>query len=206
MPEVQTKFVTPEGRFSYPYIFEPTTGPKNDQKPKYQCSLVLPKDAPGVAEFMAKIQATVKALIAKQWPDGPPRGLRAGIKDGDKWVYADSSDLKNVDNPAYINAWIVNNASSKNKPQIVDAACQPIMDQAQLKAGYWGRLSVTIFVYNRPDNKGWSCGLNNVMLTREDEPFGNQSRANDDFAAYLSVNGVTNAAPASAEAIDEMFL
>lgn len=73
-------------------------------------------------------------------------------------------------------------ASSKNQPQVVDAALNPIMSQTEIYAGVKARVSINFYAYNFNGRKGIGCGLNNVQKIRDGEPLTSFSTATDDFA------------------------
>ena len=179
--------VTPEGRLSFPSLFEPKQG-YADSPPKYEATILLPKDGEGVAEFIRSLQAQVKAEIEKKWPnpDNRPGKLRMGIKDGDTVEFengANAGKLKKEKYPEFAGCWTIH-ATSKNAPQVVDSTGQFIKSAAQVKAGYWVRISFDIFAYNNK-NVGVGCGLHNVLFVRADEPFGGGSNPAADFAEFF---------------------
>jgi hypothetical protein len=74
------------------------------------------------------------------------------------------------------------NASSKNKPGVVDAALQPIIEPTEFYSGCYGRASLNFFAYNQAGNRGIGCGLNNLQKLADGEPLGGKSRPEDDFS------------------------
>lgn len=73
-----------------------------------------------------------------------------------------------------------------HKPGVVDASLAPITDESEIYSGMWGRVSMTAFIYDYKGTKGVSFGLNNVMKTRDDEPFGGASSAASDFGEFMT--------------------
>jgi len=203
-------FVSPEGRLSFPALFE-AKAPVPGADPKFSATVLIPKDGAGVAEFMQKVQAGIMAKVAEKWPNEAtrPKQLRIAIKDGDLVKFESgemAGTLKKDKYPEMAGCWVIP-ASSKNKPGVVDAAGNPILVADQVKAGYWVRISFNVFAYSNV-NVGVSCGLQNVMLVRTDDPFGQASRAEDDFSAFFNQTG--GEAPAAGEVqsaggVDSMF-
>ena len=74
------------------------------------------------------------------------------------------------------------NANSAAAPGIVDAACQPIIERAEVYSGVYGRASINLYAFNSNGNKGIACGLNNLQKIKDGESLGGKSRAEDDFS------------------------
>jgi hypothetical protein len=100
-----------------------------------------------------------------------PKGLKGGLRDGDE----------EKDDPAYANSYFIN-ANSQQKPGVVDADLNPIMDMSEFYSGCFGRASISFYGYNSNGSKGIGCGLNNVQKMEDGEKLGGASSAADDFA------------------------
>lgn len=168
----ETKVVTGEARMSYAHLVEPYAF-EEGQTPKYSVTILIPKSD---KKTYAKLKAAQDAAIAQgkvsKWHGKVPSNLRPCIKDGDE-----------MDQPECEGMWVIR-ASSKNKPGIVDAQLQAIIDPAEIYSGCWGRFSLNLYPYSAVGNNGISAGLNNVQKTRDDEGLGGFSRAEDDFGVY----------------------
>ena len=97
-------------------------------------------------------------------------------------------------------------AGAENKPEVGDEEGRWSSAAEQEKAGYWVRMSINPDAYINV-NGGVACGLLNVMLVKTEEPFGNASRAEDDFSAFFSqAAGEAPSAEVSSEgSVDSMF-
>ena len=62
-------------------------------------------------------------------------------------------------------------ASSKADypPEVVDAMCNPIINQSEVYSGIYGRVSVTFFPYAFGGKKGIGCGLGPVQKLEDGE-------------------------------------
>jgi hypothetical protein len=198
-------FVTPEGRLSFPALFEPKA-PVKGAEPKYSATILIPKDGHGVKEWIASLQQGVKDAVAAKWPnpENRPARLRLAIKDGDTAEFETGSSagkLKCEKYPEMQGCWCIQ-ASSKNKPTILDIAGNPVFDKERVKAGYWVRMSFNLFAYDNV-NVGVSCGLNNLLVVRPDDVFGGKTDAKSDFADLIDPSAKVEAAPTSAPAVEE---
>ena len=172
-----TKVITgPNTIFSYLTVLEPKT-PLGGGTPKYSVSLIIPKsDTATIQKIRDAIRTAYEEGESRLKGNGktvpPLEQIRTPRRDGDR---------DRPDDPAYKNAYFVN-ASSANKPGIVGADLQEIIDPHELYSGIIGRASITFFAYNSNGNRGIGCGLNHLKKLKDGTPLGGFSRAEDDFA------------------------
>lgn len=171
-----TKVVTGEVRLSYAHLFEPWSGTGGE--PKYSVSLLIKKtDTDTLSRIKAAIEAAKEADKGK-WNGTIPADLRMPVRDGDAEL---ASGKKTGDE--YAGCYFIN-VSSKQRPGVVDAALNPVIDPAQAYSGCYARVSINAFGYNANGNQGISFGLNNVQIIRDGEPLGGSTRPEDDFSAF----------------------
>ncbi len=174
--ENTTKVITgKDTRFSFCHIWEPES--INGSDPKYSVSLIIPKsDTVTIEKINKAIRAAYEEGASKLKGNGKSvpalSALKTPLRDG---------DVDRPDDEAYANSYFVN-ANSKDKPGIVDAACQTIIDRGEVYSGVYGRASINFYAFNANGNRGIACGLNNLQKLRDGEPLGGRSRAEDDFA------------------------
>ena len=167
-----TKVVTGKVRFSYLHAFEPKS--INGSDPKYSVSLIIPKaDKDTVAKIERAIETAMKDGETRLWGGKRPANLKVPLRDG---------DAERPDDEAYKNAYFLN-ANSKQKPGIVDANLNEILDSTELYSGCYGRASVNFFPFNTNGNKGVGVGWNNLQLLSQGDPLGGKTRPQDDFEA-----------------------
>jgi hypothetical protein len=164
------KVVTGKVRFSYAHVFTPQATEEGKQ-PKYSVSLIIPKSDKETIEKINKAVEQAKQDNAAVWGGTVPKGLKGGLRDGDE----------EKDDPAYANSYFIN-ANSAQKPGVVDADMNPIIDPTEFYSGCLGRASISFFAYNSNGSKGIGCGLNNLQKLEDGERLGGGSSAADDFA------------------------
>lgn len=166
---VKTKFVTGKVRFSYAHVFQPAETPNGTMK--YSVSILIPKtDKDTVARFNKAFEDT-KAANAAVWGGTVPKMLKGGLRDGDA----------EKDDPIYAGHYFIN-ANSNEKPGVVDADLNPIMDQSEFYSGCYGRASITLYPYDTSGSKGIAAGLNNVQKLEDGDKLGGATSAAADFA------------------------
>ena len=171
-----TKVITGELTLSYPHLFEAYAN-QPGQTPKFSSTLLIPKsDTTTRAKIDAAIQAAVQQGLSKNWNGVKPPIVAVPIHDGDGVRPSDGSPF-----PEECKGHWVMTASSKNQPQVVDAALNPIMSQSEIYAGVKARVSLNFYAYNFNGRKGIGCGLNHVQKIRDGEPLTSFSNAADDF-------------------------
>lgn len=169
--------VTGKVRFSYLNAFQAQV-PQGGGEPKYSVTLLIPKsDTATMGRINAAIQQTISTALGTTFGGIQPPAGNTPIHDGD--------GLKQNGEPygAECKGHWVMNASSKLRPEIVDADCQPIIDQTQLYSGCYGRASLRFFAYNKAGRKGVGCGLGNLQKLADGEPLGGRTTAAEDFGA-----------------------
>lgn len=166
-----TKVVTGKVRFSYLNVFQPRAA-QPGQEPKYSvCLLIRKDDEATLKKIKAGIQAAAEAGKA-QWGGKVPAGLKLPLRDGD--AERDSAEYKGH--------WFIN-CNSKQKPGVVDASLNPILDASEIVSGDYGRASINFFPYANSGNRGVGAGLQNLQKLADGEPLSGRSRAEDDFSA-----------------------
>jgi hypothetical protein len=164
------KVVTGKVRFSYAHVFTPQASQEGGQ-PKYSVSIIIPKSDKETVEKINKAIEQAKEENKAVWGGTVPKGLKGGLRDGDE----------EKDDPAYANSYFIN-ANSSQKPGVVDADLNAILDASEFYSGCFGRASISFFAYNSNGSKGVGCGLNNVQKLEDGEKLGGASSASDDFS------------------------
>lgn len=197
------KLVTPPGRVSFPNLFVPVTMKGKDGKPsgdpKFSITLLLPKDDDAVKLWIAELRSKALAVVTEKWPneDKRPKQLKRFYKDGDTLTFDTgelSGQLKSEKYPEMAGHYVIN-ASTKQRPHVVDASLNPILDEVDFYPGCWARISFNIYAYNNV-NVGVGAGLLNVQKVKDGEPFGSGSRPEDDFTPVAAPATGGKAVPA----------
>lgn len=166
------KIITPEFRGSFVSILEPQSmpGASEGSKPKYQITIPLGKSDP----FWKKLEAQIEQAAMEKWGKIPPR-LKKPIKDGDELQREEFADKFTVQ------------ATTLNRPGIVDKALQPIMDPDEIYSGAYYRVSVRCFAWEHPTGgKGVSVALDNVMKIKDGPAFSGKTDAASDFSEFAA--------------------
>lgn len=175
-----TKVITGKVRFSFVNVFEARAFGEG-QTPKYSVMLLIPKSDAGTITRMKKaIDAAAQKGLSTKFGGKLPTVLKTTLKDADKDTNQDGDVFAELW-PETANHYIIN-VSSTNKPQVVDADLNPILDPNEVYSGCYGRASINFFAYNNQGNKGISAGLNNLQKLEDGEPLGNITTAEQDFA------------------------
>ncbi len=169
-----THVVTGKVRFSYCHLFEPYAGVQNgpDAKPKFSTTVLIPKsDTATKARIDAAIAAALrKGAAEKKFPENVPLDrLPQPVYDGDGFR-ADGFTPFGDECKGH---WVLTaSCVESQRPEIVDANGNPIIDQTQVYSGMYGRVSLDFYPYSVPARKGVGCGLGNVQKLADGEPLG----------------------------------
>ena len=156
-------------RLSYANLFEPRENKSGELR--YGSALIIPHKHPQIKELKAAIDEAGEEKFGKKWES--MRKKTDPLHDADK-------DGKADDNPEYEGHYYIN-TSSKRKPQVVDRQVQPILDESELWSGCYCNVSIAIFAFEVPENKGVSFGLNNLQKVKEGERLGGAANADEEF-------------------------
>ena len=173
MENLSNKVVTKEVRFSYLHVFEPHSVDGGDAK--YSVSLIIAKSDTKTIDSIKNAIEVAKKDGASKFGGKVPKGLKLPLRDGDE----DREDDEN-----YANCYFLN-ANCKTPPGLIYKNGERILDSTQLYSGCYGHASITFYAFNSNGNRGIACGLNNLMKTKDGEPLGGRSLAEDDFVQLI---------------------
>ena len=167
-----TKVITGKCRASFVHIFESQS--INGSDPKYSISLIIPKsDTATLGKIQAAIDEAIQNGIANKWAGKRPANLKLPLRDG---------DVDRPDDAAYADSYFIN-ATSLEKPGIVDRKRVPIIDPLVVYSGCYVRASINFYPFNANGNRGIAAGLANVQFWADGEPLNGRVRAEDEFDA-----------------------
>lgn len=158
--------MTPEFRASFPNLFRPAkqmAGATGD--PKYTLTMLFPKGAD-----LAKLKAAAAEAAKEKWGDKIPKGLRNPFRDQGEKEFE-----------GYEAGAVFITATSKQRPGLVDARVQDIVEERDFYPGCYARATVRAFAYDQAGNRGVAFGLQNVQKLRDGDPLGGRTRPSDDF-------------------------
>jgi len=169
-----TVIKTPEGRASFASVFEKAS--YGDAKPAYEITLLFPK---GTDISALKVAASNAAI--NKWGDKVVAiKPRSPLRDGDGVKQNGASFPEE-----YKGHWFVK-FKSYNKPGVVDRkGLKPLEDESEFYSGCWCKVSAVPYAYGGPGTTytpGVSFWLNNILKTRDDDPFSGRVSADDEFA------------------------
>lgn len=170
--------MTPEFRVSFAHVFRPQANPANpNAEAKYSLACLFPhpsKMTPAYKKeyeaFTTKIKAAINKAIADKWGAKKPVNLRMPFRDQGEKTF-DGYEAGAV--------WF--NASSKQKPGLVDGKNTDIIDESEFYSGVYARATLRVYAYDAAGNRGVGIGLQNVQKLRDGEPLSGRLKAQDEF-------------------------
>lgn len=170
---------TPVGTAMYVNLFEPRARKDKDGNvkgdPKYQITLVFDEDT-DLTEMKAEAKRVGIEKFGAKFPDLVKKGKM-------NWPFIDNAD-KVDDDDERVEGFTVDGEhvgfKSKDKPGIVDADAEPIMDKSDIYAGMKARVSCRAFAYDN-ESKGVAFYLINVQKVDDGERLSGNPDASDDF-------------------------
>lgn len=172
---MSTKLTTGKCRFSYANVWEPKV-PQSGGDAEYSLTLLIPKSD---TDTLNKIQAAMKEAAdnfrAKNGANSLPAKPMTTLHDGD--------GMK-PNGGAYepeCKGHMVISVKSKNRPIIIDASKNEILDRGAVYSGCYGRASINFYAYNTAGRKGISAGLLGLQKLADGEAIGMNIGTIDDF-------------------------
>jgi len=165
-----TQVITGVTRLSYANIWEPKA--INGSDPKYSvCLLIEKEDAATLKKIRIAIDAAAQAGVTKFGAKFKGK-LKLPLRDGDE---------ERADDENYAGHYFIN-ANSKDAPDIVDVAREPIDDEDKVYSGCFARASISFYPFDTNGNKGIAVGLNGLQKIKDGERLsGRRTSAAEDF-------------------------
>lgn len=163
---MSNQVMTPEFRVSFPYVFERGKG-MDGKEGKYSVTMLF-----GDGADLSELKKAAAEVVKATWGDKPPSNIRSPFRD-----QADKADKD-----GYEPGRIFINATSKERPGLVDQSLNDIIDSSEFYAGCYARATVRAYAYDRNGNRGVAFGLQNIQKLRDGEPFSGRTKAADDFS------------------------
>lgn len=170
-----TFVVTGTTRLSYANLTRPYA--REGQDPKYSVTLLIPKhDTATLQRINAAIEAATLEGVAGKWGGQRPPIIATPLHDGDGGRPSDGTPFGDECKGHYVMT-----ASSKQKPEVVDANLNPLINESEIYSGMYARVSINFFAYNSSGKKGVGVGLGNVQKIQDGESLAGRTSASDDF-------------------------
>ena len=173
-----SKLTTPEFRVSYPNVFKAKMNTKSE-KLEYSLVALFKK-----GEDLQVLKAAAQEACEEKWGKDKakwPKNLRSPFRDqADREKTED--DGRTYMPEGYVKGAIYFNLKNTQKPGVVDQSLQPIIEENEFYAGCYARATLSCYAYDNMGNAGVNFGLRNVQKTRDGDPLGNRTKAEDDFA------------------------
>lgn len=185
--------MTPIFRVSYPVVFQPRRMDERSDL-KYSICMLFKK-----GEDLSKLKASVQACVLAKY------GSKDQVPANFRNPFRDQGEKKGAQ--GYEAGAIFINATSKQRPGIVDQNVQPIIDESEFYAGCWARATIRPFCYDTAGNRGVSFGLQNIQKMDDGEPLGGHTRPEMDFEPIESplLGGSTEDSAAKIENAADIF-
>lgn len=172
-----TKVITGKVRASYVSVFHPRLNELSGNE-EFSMALLIPKSD---TDTIGKLRAAIGAAKENKWGSRVPPGVQDPIHDGDG-----SKPNGGEYGEECRGCWVLN-VKSKQRPGIVDANVQTVIDPNEFVSGDYCRVSLNAYAYDNI-RKGVSFGLNNIQVLAKGEPLGGSVSAEIEFGAAPSAN------------------
>lgn len=150
------QIVTPAGTAAFAFVFRPQKAMQEGKDDQYSLTLIWEKDNPKLDALKAAIlEVATKKFGAKAKQMLEKGQLKNPLRD-DK----DGEDFEGK---------LSLTARSNEKPQVVGADAEPLMDLMDFYSGCRARMDIWLYAFDKAGNKGVAAILNNVQKLGEGE-------------------------------------
>lgn len=177
---------TPVGTAAYVNLF--TARQRTDAKgnpqgdPKFGLALFFPEGT-NLKDMKAEAQRVGVEKFGPKFVELVKKGKM-------NWPFTDTEDMDDPE-PPFDEPGTSVNFKSADRPGIVDADAEPIMDKSEIYSGMQARVSCRAFAYDNA-SKGVAFALINVQKVDDGERMSGNPSAEDDFADSKSSKGSTS--------------
>lgn len=175
-----SSLITPRGILSFPALWV-AKSPAPGAEPRFSCNIIFNKAAQATPEYKA-LRAAIAAVIDERFGMGKSRDATFLKKIKMPFRSCDERDYTgyDVEGGVFISPW------TKNRPGVVDAQRQDILDASEVWSGQIVRASVHAFAFDTAGNRGAAFNLNNLQVTKSDMPrLDGRRAAKDEFGDDL---------------------
>lgn len=177
------RLFSPKGIAAYVHLHTPRArtdakgNPKGD--PKYGLALFFDEKTD-----LTEMKQVAKAKAIEAFG---PKAVELIRKGKLNWPFADTADMEDPA-PPFDKPGTVVNFKKADKPGIVDADAEPIMEKSDVYSGMIARVSCRCFSYDN-ESKGVSFALVNVQKLGDGERMSGDPDATDDFGEAPASRG-----------------
>lgn len=172
---LKTKVITGKCRGSYVNVFKPRLNDLTG-KTEYSMQLLIPKSDKATVQA---IRNAIEGALLSKFGGKKPGQWRNPLRDGDTETTQDGDPL-----PESYKGHFFMNVKSTERPGIVDADRNDVLDPGAFMSGDYCRVSINAYAYDQKGNKGVSFGLQNIQVLAKGEPLGGRARAADEFGDW----------------------
>lgn len=182
MPKVSENLVLPTAVGVYVALFsprDPMPGSDATKKPRYQITLLYPKDK---AEALLRplMESAVKVADGK-WP-----GKGLSIVKNMRYKVVRDGDADYPDDPTFRGMYYVKASTEadpkRRPPTVIDAHKNHVLDDEGAYSGCTFNVSVRLYPFDRSGNRGVGIGLNNVQVVKRGVRLDGRKAAEEEFS------------------------
>lgn len=174
------KVVTPVFRANWINVFKPRESMEAGKKPQYSVTCLFKK-----GENLDVLKEAANKAIIEAWGADKtkwPKEMKLPFKDQGVALKTRDDGTEYLPN-GYEKGAVYFEAKTVNKPGVVDANAQPILDETELYSGCYMRASVVFKAYDYLGKKGITVYLQNLQKVKDGESLAGKTRAEDEFSA-----------------------
>lgn len=179
--------IGPKIRFMFPNIFEKEKDPLSG-KPDYNVVLQIPYED---TVSIDKVNDAIDEAVERGYGNTVPSYMqfKPGTKESELSIpFKDGANLSEKDYGGVFEGYMYIKAKNENRPGVVDANIQQVMDPEKLFSGCSGAASITVISYNNV-TQGIKFRINHLMILDDSNRVGGSTvSAEDAFSEYTGAS------------------
>jgi len=162
------QIVTPRCDSSaYCYLLKAQPAMEKGKPDQYSITLMWDEDEEGEPNpKLAKLRNAIEEVAVAKFGKDAPKKLKSGQLSS---PLRPGSDKEGTNAEEDFAGKVFMTLRSTDKPQVVDADLEPIMDSMDVYSGVIGRADIWLYAYDKAGNKGVSCIINSFQKLDDGE-------------------------------------
>ena len=181
MAKVAENVVLPTATGVYVALFtprDPMPGSAPDKKPRYQITLLYPKDK--AEKLLAPFMQAVLRVADGKWP-----GKGKSVVQAMRYKVIRDGDADYPDDPTFRGMYYVKASTEadpkRRPPTVIDAHKNHVEDDEGAYSGCTFNVSVRLYPFDKAGNRGVGVGLNNVQVVTRGVRLDGRKSAEEEF-------------------------
>lgn len=173
------QIVTPRGATAFLYLLRPQPAMEKGKPDQFSVTLLWDEAEGTENPVLAKLRQAIEDVAVAKWGETARKKLKNGQLNNPLRPGSDKEGTNAEDDFA---GKVFMTLRSTDKPSVVDADCEPLMDSMDVYSGCIGRADIWLYAYDKAGNKGVSAIINSFQKLDDGERKSGRRPASEAFS------------------------